>query len=59
MYKIPNDYKPILYHLDDTFSDYIITLVNKVRIEIKNDLKEILYSQVSVADLYLDAMEQF
>lgn len=58
MYKVPKDYKPILYHLDDKFQDYILILVKEARICMRNDLNELLYSSVPVKDLYVDALNQ-
>ena len=59
LYKIPRDYKAVLYHLDQSYNDYVLFLVNKVRIEIKNDLKNILYSQVSIKDLYAEVLNNY
>ena len=59
LYKIPTDYKPILYHLDSSYSDYILLLVKKVRGAIRNDLKDILYSYYPIRDLYQDLLEPF
>lgn len=56
MYKIPKNYKPVLYHLDPTFSAYVLLLVKEARITIRNDLNDLLYSSVPTRDLYLDAV---
>ena len=56
MYKIPKNYKPILYHLDPMFSAYVLLLVKEARITIRNDLNDLLYSSVPTKDLYLDAV---
>jgi hypothetical protein len=56
MYKIPDDYQPILYHLDSSFKDYILILTKEARITIRNDLNYLLYSSVPVRDLYIDAV---
>lgn len=58
MYKVPRDYKPVLYHLDDSLSDYVVLLTREARISIRNDLNDLLYSSVPASDLYLDAVSQ-
>ena len=41
----------VLYHLDDSYKDYIGYLVNKVKIEIKNNVSDILYMNCPIIDL--------
>ena len=57
MYKIEDGYTPILYHLDDSYRDYILLLVKKARIGIREDLNSLLYSNVPIKDLYMDAVD--
>lgn len=59
LYKMPKNYKPILYHLSEEYNQYILYLTNKAKISIKNDLKEIIYSQVSVQNLYNDLLNDY
>ena len=59
LYKIPDGYKPVLYHLDKTYEDYILLLVKRIRASIRNDLKELLYQHFPINDLYQDILEQF
>lgn len=59
MYKVPKDYRPILYHLDESLSDYIMVLTREARISIRNDLNDLLYSSVPTSDLYSDVVAQF
>lgn len=41
----------ILYHLDESYIDYIGYLVNKVKIELKNNMADILYLDCPIVDL--------
>lgn len=41
----------VLYHLDESYSDYIGYLVNKVKIELKNNMSDILYLKHPIIDL--------
>lgn len=59
LYKIPKNYKPILFHLDESFNDYILLLVKKIRIQMRNDLKNLLYPNFPSSILYADVSEQF
>jgi len=59
LYKIPSNYKPVLYHLGSEYNDYIVLLVKKVRSAIRNDLKDLLYSYYPIKDLYKDMLEPF
>lgn len=59
MYKVPKDYRPILYHTDESLSDYVMVLTREARISIRNDLNDLLYSSVPTSDLYSDVVAQF
>lgn len=52
IYKEQTELKPILYHLDNSFSDYIKILVKEIKDEISLDLTSILYEDIYNSDRF-------
>jgi len=52
VYKEQAEQEPILFHLDNTFSDYIKILVKEIKDEISLDLTSILYEDIYNSDRF-------
>ena len=54
VYKIEQTQEPLLYHLDDSYAPYILLLVRRARMLIREELSELLYEgtpTMSIANL--------
>lgn len=49
----------ILYHLDESYRDYIYVLVNRVMTLIRNDLRHIMEEYIPVNDLIYDVLDYY
>lgn len=61
LYKYERDNEVILYHLDDSFRDYIKVLVNQIRHIVASDMSHILntdiYTEASMEDILVFMMD--